>query len=105
PAALGWSSFRDLGDGACDRCIIKGGVQNSTSKKFGFLRTDFWQTVYTANWKWDMVMYLWYFKADLHRGQSIIGSVEYQASGVDMNKFGNVDDKVGPMLKKLIVGE
>ncbi|MFN4805705.1 MAG: DnaA ATPase domain-containing protein, partial [Akkermansiaceae bacterium] len=46
PAALGWSSFRDLGDGACDRCIIKGGVQNSTSKKFGFLRTDFWQTVY-----------------------------------------------------------
>lgn len=52
-----------------------------------------------------MVMYLWYFKADLHRGQSIIGSVEYQASGVDMNKFGNVDDKVGPMLKKLIVGE
>jgi hypothetical protein len=45
-----------LGDDACDRCTIKDGVQNSTSTKFSFLRTNFWQTVYTKEGRFERVV-------------------------------------------------
>lgn len=63
---------------------------------------------YTANWNWDMAMFLSYFKADLHQGPTIIGTAEYntrKASGLDLNKFGHTDDKIRPLLRQLLTGE
>lgn len=66
---------------------------------------DGYVMTYTANWAWDMAMYLRYFKADLHRGPTRVGSVEYRTSGYDMNKFGRTASKVRPLLRQLILGE
>jgi hypothetical protein len=60
---------------------------------------------FTANWAWDLAMYLRYFKAELHQGGQVTGSVEYKTSGSDMSKFGHTDAKIRPMLRKLILGE
>lgn len=60
---------------------------------------------FTANWSWDLAMYLRYFKADLHQGPVVLGTVEYNTSGADMNKFGHTENKIRPLLKQLIRGE
>jgi len=63
---------------------------------------------YTAHWNWDMAMYLREFRAELHRGNSIVGSVQYEVgpwSGLDFNKFGHTDDKIRPLLRQLLLGE
>jgi hypothetical protein len=60
---------------------------------------------YTANWSWDMAMYLRYFKASLHQGPIVTNSIEYKTSGADMNKFGHTDNKIRPLLRQLILGE
>ncbi len=60
---------------------------------------------FTANWAWDLAMYLRYFKAELHQGGQVTGSVEYKTSGSDMSKFGHTDAKIRPMLRKLLLGE
>ena len=65
---------------------------------------DYYLT-YTANWSWDLAMYLRYFKANLHQGPVQIGSVEYNTSGADMNKFGHTDAKIRPLLRQLLLGE
>jgi hypothetical protein len=60
---------------------------------------------YTANWSWDMAMYLRYFQASLHQGPIVTNSIEYKTSGADMNKFGHTDNKIRPLLRQLILGE
>lgn len=60
---------------------------------------------FTANWAWDLAMYLRYFKAELHQGGQKTGGVEYKTSGSDMSKFGHTDEKIRPMLRKLLLGE
>lgn len=60
---------------------------------------------YTANWSWDLAMYLRYFKADLFRGAARIGSVEYKASDFDMGKFGATENKIRAPLRRLLRGE
>ena len=32
---------------------------------------------YTANWQWDLAMYLTYFKATLYEDEKVLGEVEY----------------------------
>lgn len=66
---------------------------------------DGYVMTYTANWAWDLAMYLRYFKADLHRGPTRVSSVEYRTSGYDMNKFGRTENKVRPLLRQLLLGE
>lgn len=58
---------------------------------------------FTANWKWDVAMYLSYFKATLHEGPRIVGTGEYDArfAGLALTKFGHTDDKIRPVLLRL----
>ena len=56
--------------------------------------------VYTANWQWDMAMYLTYFQAIVMKDGKKIGEAEYDArrgSG-RMDKFGGTADKIRPLL-------
>lgn len=60
---------------------------------------------FTANWAWDLAMYLRYFKAELHQNGQVISGVEYKTSGSDMSKFGHTDEKIRPLLRQLLRGE
>jgi len=66
--------------------------------------TDEPYMTFTANWKWDMAMYLKYFKAELFQNQQKVSGVEYKASGMDLSKFGHTDEKIRPMLRKVFFG-
>lgn len=60
--------------------------------------------LYTANWQWDMAMYLTYFQAILLEDGKKIGEVEYDArrGGGRMDKFGGTADKIRPLLIDLL---
>lgn len=60
--------------------------------------------VYTANWQWDMAMYLTYFQATLMESGHVLGRVEYDArrGGGNMGKFGATAEKIRPMLIDLL---
>ena len=62
---------------------------------------------YTANWSWDMAMYLAFFHADVFEGDQIIGSAEYNAKGggANMSKFGATENKIRPLILELFRGE
>ena len=59
---------------------------------------------YTANWKWDMAMFLAYFKADLKRDGMVLGTAHYDArrGGANMKKFGHTAEKIRPLLRQLM---
>jgi len=59
---------------------------------------------YTANWKWDMVMYLTYMRLDLREAGNIIASAEYDARrGVgNMRKFGKTSEKMRPLIDEML---
>lgn len=59
---------------------------------------------YTANWSWDMAMYLTYFRATLYDDGRVLGEVEYDAKmgGANMGKFGKTAEKVRPLLEELL---
>lgn len=61
---------------------------------------------FTANWTWDMAMYLTYFQADLYEDGRPIGSAEYDArrGGGRPDKFGPTEEKVRPLLEELVLG-
>lgn len=58
---------------------------------------------FTANWAWDMAMYLTYFQASLFDNGKHLGEVEYDArmGGANMGKFGKTAEKVRPLLEQL----
>lgn len=58
---------------------------------------------YSANWKWDMAMYLTYFNATLFEDGRILGTAEYDArsGGANMGKFGATAEKIRPILREL----
>lgn len=58
---------------------------------------------YTANWSWDMAMYLTYFNATLYDDGRVLGEVEYDArsGGANMGKFGSTANKIRPLLEEL----
>jgi len=58
---------------------------------------------YTANWRWDLGMYLRYFKATLHRGQTATRSVVYENVNV-FTKFGEAENKVRVPMRQLLLG-
>lgn len=59
---------------------------------------------YTANWRWDMAMYLVYFQATMLENSRILGQVEYDATrgGGRMDKFGKTAEKIRPLLQELL---
>lgn len=60
----------------------------------------FWLT-YTANWSWDVAMYLRFFKAELRREAEVIGTAEYGASHI-RGKFGRTAEKIRPLLREMM---
>ncbi|HIG85432.1 MAG TPA: hypothetical protein EYQ25_00125 [Planctomycetes bacterium] len=72
---------------------------------------------YSANWGWDLAMYLTFFRVDLYSNEVVIGatsgatysrgahlgSVEYNAmrGGANMGKFGSTGSKIAPLLSEL----
>jgi hypothetical protein len=59
---------------------------------------------YTANWRWDMAMYLTYFQATLLEDNRVLGRIEYDANmgGARPDKFGRTADKIRPLLIDLL---
>jgi hypothetical protein len=59
---------------------------------------------YTANWRWDMAMYLTYFEASLREDGRVIGTTVYDArsGGGRFDKFGPTADKIRPQLQQLL---
>ncbi|MGJ8654537.1 MAG: Sbal_3080 family lipoprotein [Opitutaceae bacterium] len=59
---------------------------------------------YTANWQWDMAMYLTYFRGTLYDNGRVLGEAEYDAKmgGANMNKFGPTAEKVRPLLSEML---
>jgi len=62
-----------------------------------------WMT-YTANWAWDMAMYLTYFETMLMEEGRVLGRAEYDArlGGGNMGKFGKTAEKIRPLLIELL---
>ena len=58
----------------------------------------------TANWRWDMAMYLVFFRAILFEDGKAIGSAEYDAmrGGANMSKFGSTAEKIRPLLEQML---
>jgi hypothetical protein len=64
---------------------------------------EYW-IVYTANWRWDMAMYLTYFQATLLDNGRVLGRVSYDATwgGGRPDKFGRTGEKIRPLLIDLM---
>ena len=60
---------------------------------------------YTANWKWDMAMYLTFFHATLLEEDRVLGTAEYDArsGGANVGKFGHTAEQLRPILTQLLV--
>jgi hypothetical protein len=59
---------------------------------------------YTANWHWDMAMYLTYFRGTLYEDGRVLGEIEYDArsGGSNMRKFGRSGTKIEPLLAEML---
>ncbi|HIG12797.1 MAG: Sbal_3080 family lipoprotein [bacterium] len=58
---------------------------------------------YTANWGWDLAMYLTFFRIDAFKNETRLGSAQYDArfGGLHMGKFGATAEKLRPLLQEL----
>ena len=59
---------------------------------------------YTANWNWDMAMYLSYARIDLYREGTRIGEATFDArlAGLDLSKFASAESKIDPLIAELL---
>lgn len=59
---------------------------------------------FTANWGWDLAVYLSYFHGQLFEDGEPVGLVEYDArqGGGTMEKFGPTEEKVRPLIRELL---
>jgi hypothetical protein len=58
---------------------------------------------YTANWQWDMAMYLTYAEFRVYDSRGIAGTAKYDArqGGGRLDKFGHTADKIRPLIDQL----
>lgn len=59
---------------------------------------------YSANWRWDLAMYLEYFKAEIYKGAKVVGSLTYNArnGGGNFGKFGKTRNKIEPLIIEML---
>ena len=59
---------------------------------------------YTANWNWDMTMYMSYARVELFKDGRPIGSAEYDGkmAGLDLSKFKTAESKVDPLIAEML---
>ncbi len=60
---------------------------------------------YTANWNWDMAMYLTFFEAKVYTDGRLLGYAVYDSrkGGANMGKFGTTAEKIRPLLSQLFL--
>lgn len=58
---------------------------------------------YTARWRWDLAMYLFYAEIRVFDRSGQIGLAEYDAmmGGGNLGKFGTTEEKIAPLVKQL----
>ncbi len=56
---------------------------------------------YTANWSWDLALYLSYAQLNVYDDTKAIGSATYEASPWALDKFGPTATKLTPMVAQL----
>jgi hypothetical protein len=58
---------------------------------------------YTANWRWDLAMYLSYAQVQVFDGGRLVGTAIYDATqgGANMGKFGATSEKISPLIAEL----
>jgi len=58
---------------------------------------------YIANWRWDLAMYLYYFRIEIFEDFKSVGLAEYDAAlgGANMGKFGSTEEKLKPLIDQL----
>ena len=58
---------------------------------------------YTANWKWDLAMYLEYAELKVYENVNLIGEAIYNArwGSANMSKFGPTKGKLKPLVDEL----
>lgn len=58
---------------------------------------------YTANWQWDMAMYLTYAEFRVYDARGLAGTAHYDArwGGGRLDKFGRTADKIRPLIDEL----
>lgn len=58
---------------------------------------------YTANWTWDLAMYLSYLDIKVYDGNKLIGKAEYDSrwGGARLDKFGSTAEIIRPIIKEL----
>lgn len=61
---------------------------------------------YTANWKWDMAMYMSFAQIRVYRDGYQVGEASYDArnGGGNMNKFIDADKKITELVNQLFPG-
>lgn len=66
-----------------------------------------WTLTYTANWRWDLAMYMAYAEIKVFKGPSLKGSATYDAlrGGANMNKFISAEDKIRELVNELFGAE
>ena len=59
---------------------------------------------YTANWAWDLAMYLTYMRVEIRESGNVIASAEYDArrGGGNMGKFGHTSEKMKPLIAEML---
>lgn len=64
-------------------------------------------STYTANWRWDMAMYMAYAKIVVYHNGTKAGDAVYDATkgGGNMNKFIHAKDKIDELVAKLFPGQ
>lgn len=62
-----------------------------------------WTLTYTANWRWDLTMYMAYAEIKVFEGRSLKGSATYDAlrGGANMSKFISAEDKIRELVNEL----
>lgn len=62
--------------------------------------------IYSANWRWDMAMYLSYFRIEIFDDFKSVAVAEYDAAlgGMNLGKFGSTESKIRPLIDRLFPG-
>ena len=63
-------------------------------------------STYTANWRWDLAMYLSYAEIKVYKNGAPVGSALYDSThgGANMGKFVNAQNKIDELANQLFPG-
>lgn len=63
-------------------------------------------STYTANWRWDMALYMNYANIKVYNNGKVVGEVVYDAkhAGLNTAKFIDADKKIGELVNQLFPG-